>query len=323
MAAFKPAYLLHGDDHGRLSERRARLRAVAEQQGGANGVEIFEGERATPAEVSAALSTMTFAMGRRFIVVDGVERWKDKELDDLAQLLADPPPETTVAFFAREEGRTKAPPRLHEIVRAAGGEIAAEQAVKPWELPEWAAKQARGMGIELDRNAARALVNHVGGRQQRLLRELERLLLELGPGARLDADEVEELTALSAERKVWAIADALLTRSPSAVVRAYLELRAQGERLPSLQYWMVRRVRLAESVVTRLEAGEPPGKIRPTLGMPPKAADKFIADARRADRDQLRQALETLADLELQSRRGGTELEEDTVAIRALLALVD
>ena len=48
MPAFKPAYLIHGDDHGRIAERRARLRALAESESGAQGIELFEGEAATP-----------------------------------------------------------------------------------------------------------------------------------------------------------------------------------------------------------------------------------------------------------------------------------
>ena len=81
--SFKPAYLIHGDDHGRIAERRARLRALAEQESGTNGVELFEGEQSTPEAVANALNAMTFAIGRRFIVVDGVERWKEKDLDRL------------------------------------------------------------------------------------------------------------------------------------------------------------------------------------------------------------------------------------------------
>src|SRR3954462_12039082 len=110
--AFKSAYLIHGDDVGRVAERRARLRAIAEQEGGASGAELFEGEESTPEAVAAALSAMTFATGRRFIIVDGVERWKDKDVQaQLAPLLGSMPPETPVAFFAREEGRAKAPAR--------------------------------------------------------------------------------------------------------------------------------------------------------------------------------------------------------------------
>src|SRR5436305_2596829 len=111
---FKAAYLIHGDDHGRLAERRARLRALAEQEGGVNGAEVFEGEGATPEAVAAALSAMTFATGRRFLIVDGVEQWRDKDVErELAGVVGAMPPETTVAFFAREEARTKAPSALH------------------------------------------------------------------------------------------------------------------------------------------------------------------------------------------------------------------
>src|SRR3954451_16453920 len=135
---FKAAYLIHGDDIRRVAERRARLRAIAEQEGGASGAELFEGEDATPEAVALALSAMTFATGRRFLIVEGVERWKDKDVQaQLRPLLEAMPPETTVAFFGREEGRTKAPAALHAAVKAAGGDVSTESAVKPWELPKW------------------------------------------------------------------------------------------------------------------------------------------------------------------------------------------
>src|SRR3954463_8251776 len=173
--SFKAAYLIHGDDHGRLAERRARLRALAEQEGGVSGAEVFEGEESTPEAVAAALSAMTFATGRRFVIADGAERWRDKDVErDLAPVLGSMPPETTVAFFAREEGRTKAPAALHAAVkaagrgrsgRAAGGGAGAGAPAKPWELPKWVRAQAQSLGLELDTAAAQALVAHVGERQ--------------------------------------------------------------------------------------------------------------------------------------------------------------
>ena len=48
MPTFKPAYLIHGDDHGRIGERRTRLRSLAEAESGAQGVELFEGDGSTP-----------------------------------------------------------------------------------------------------------------------------------------------------------------------------------------------------------------------------------------------------------------------------------
>ena len=49
MAELKPAYLIHGDDHGAVAERRAGLRALVErEEGGSASVELLEGDAATP-----------------------------------------------------------------------------------------------------------------------------------------------------------------------------------------------------------------------------------------------------------------------------------
>src|SRR5919201_4268019 len=137
MPELKPAYLIHGDDHGRIAERRARLRALAERESGSGGVEVLEGDAATPERATAALLAMTFALGRRFIIVEGVERWKATELDPLARALRPPPPDTTIAFFAREESRVQAPEALHELVRQAGGGVAPPQTVEGGGVAQW------------------------------------------------------------------------------------------------------------------------------------------------------------------------------------------
>ena len=321
MPSFKPAYLIHGDDHGRITERRARLRELAESLSGAEGVELFEGADATPEAVAAALDSMTLVLGRRFIIVDGVEGWKDKDLDVLEPSLSAISPETTIAFFAREENRTKAPERLQKIVLEAGGTVDSEDTVKPWELPKWVMGQADSAGIELDAEAARALIRHVGERQQRLSRELEKISLGAEPEQKLalDADQVIELTAPSAERKSWAVADALVAGDRRAAVEAYLTLRAQGERLPSLLYWISQRLRLAHEVAEAVEAGQAPAQIKRRMRMPSRAADRLIADARRTGADRLREAVCEIADLELASRGGGSGgAGEDTVALIAI-----
>jgi DNA polymerase-3 subunit delta len=183
------------------------------------------------------------------------------------------------------------------------------------------AQQAKELGIELDTQAARALIAQVGDRQQRLLRELEKLALEHGPGAHLGVEEVQDSSATSAERKLWTLADALVAGDEKTATRALLELRQQGERLPSLLYQMVRRVRDALTIAEALAAGQPPAKVRGSLRMPSFAADRLIADVSKRDADAYRRALEILADLEVESRGGsGGVLSEDTAAVRAVLA---
>ena len=127
---------------------------------------------------------------------------------------------------------------------------------------------------------ASALVAQVGERQQRLLRELEKLALEYGAGRARSASRRSQASscASSAERKVWTLADALVAGDEKAATRALLELRQQGERLPGLLYQMVRRVRDALAIAEALAAGQPAAQVKQGLRMPSFAADRLIAD---------------------------------------------
>jgi DNA polymerase-3 subunit delta len=320
--ALRTAYLIHGDDHGRVAERRARLRAMAEAETGSAGVELLEGDACTPESVVAAVSAMTFALGRRFVIADGVERWKEADVAPVATALQAQDGESlTVAFFAREESRYKAPAALHEAVKAVGGQVASESSVRPRELPRWVVQHAAELGLKLDTQAARALVAQVGDRQQRLLRELEKLALEYGEGAQLGVDEIQASTAGSAERRLSTLADAVSAGDRRTATRAFVELRQQGERLPGVLFAIVRRLKDTLAVAEALAAGQPPAQIKKGLRMPSFAADRLIADAGRRDVESLRRALEAMADLELESRGGGgAALSEDTAAVRALIA---
>jgi DNA polymerase-3 subunit delta len=322
--SFRAAYLIHGDDHGRIAERRARLRAMAEAESGVGGVELFEGDACTAEAVVVALSSMTFAIGRRFVIADGVERWKDADAATVAQAMdaLEGDAGLTVAFFAREEGRYKVPAALLAAVEKAGGQVATESAVKGRELPRWVMQRASELGVEIDNQGARALVAHVGDRQQRLMRELEKLALEHGAGAHVGVEEVEASSASSAERKVWTLADALVAGDGRTATRALLELRGQGERLPGLLYGIVRRLRDALAIAEALAAGQAPAQVRKTLRMPSFAADRLIADVSKRDVDAYRRALEVMADLEVESRGGGGGvLDEETAAVRAVIAV--
>jgi DNA polymerase-3 subunit delta len=339
MPELKPVYLIHGDDHGAVGERRSGLRTLAEgQEGGTGGVELLEGDEATPAGVAEALAAMTLAMGRRVIIVEGVERWKQADFESqLAPVISQMPPDTTVALFAREEGRAKVPAAVHEAVKKAGGQIVAQMTVKPWELAKWAREQAARLGLTLDSAAAKALVAQVGDRQQRLLRELEKLALEGDPSQEGDhggggprqvgVQDIEGLTAHSAEWRAYGLADALVAADEREATITYLRLRGQGERLSGLLYLMAGRLREGLAISLRLQAGESVAEVKRSLRMPPRAAERFVADVARSDPDRLRAALGALADLELDSRGGAplpagrnqmAGLSEDTLALHAI-----
>jgi len=208
--------------------------------------------------------------------------------------------------------------------------VVAQMTAKPWELAGWAREQAARAGISLDGAAAKALVDQVGQRQQRLLRELEKLALEsdhVEGAIEVSAEDIEARAAHSAEWRTFSLADALVAGEKREATLTYMRLREQGERLPGLTYAMAQRLRDALEIAVRLHAGESVATVKRGLRMPARAAERFVAEVARADPDRLRRALGVLADLELDSRGGAVlsfsrvataGLDEDTLALRAI-----
>lgn len=322
MTAWLPAYLIHGDDHDRVAERRSRMKASAEVEVGAEGVEHLEGDAATPAAIANTLSAMTLGLGRRFVLVDGVERWKDDEVKAVLVpvLKTLDGATTTVAFVAMEDKKLAAPSSLAGAVEKLGGAKVHEAALKAAQLPRWAKERAAQLGIELDGAGAQALVAQVGERRVRLERELEKLALEYGEGARLSTAEVEGTVADAAEQQVWGLVDAITTGDRQTAVASYMALRAQGETLPRLTGLLQSRMRQALELARRIEAGEDRGAIQRAVRMSPWQFDNRYAEARNAGVATLATAVDRLAKLEL-AARGDSTLDPDTEAIRVIGAV--
>ncbi|MDX6571168.1 MAG: polymerase subunit delta, partial [Gaiellales bacterium] len=189
MAGLKPAYLISGDDDAKIDSWRARVRKRAEDENGPGALETFQAPADPPEAVAAALTTLTFATGDRYLLADGVEGWKAGDLDPLEHELKSVPEGTVLVLIARG----KPPARLVKAIEKAGGEHREYASPKPWQMPKWAAERAREEGLNLDQEAAKALVAAVGTRQQRLAREIERLAILAHPRVQLSAEEITRL----------------------------------------------------------------------------------------------------------------------------------
>lgn len=318
MAELKPVYLVSGEDHAKIDAWRARVRRRAEQEGGPGALEAFDAATHDPGEVAAQLWSLTFASGPRFVLADGVERWKAAALGPLERALASPPPGTVLVLIARGA----APEALAQAVRRAGGELRDYSAPKPRELPRWVAARAQEEGLQLDAEAARALVRVVGPSQQRLSREVEKLAVAAHPAVRLGAEDVTRLASGEAPVQAYDLADAVVAGEVGVALALAEELGRRDERPARLLYPLVRRLREVHRAACLVAAGMPESRVAGALRMPPWAAKRTLAQARRTDPEALERALCLFAELEL-DLRGAGELDEDTAFTRALAAAAE
>jgi len=315
VAAFKPAYLVCGDDDAKIDAWRARVRRRAEEERGPGGLETFDARQSEPGEVAASLAMLSFETATRYLLVDDVGAWKAAELTPLEAALVDLPPETVLVLIARG----KAPKQLSKATEKAGGEVREYAAPKPWELPKWCVGHARELELHLDQEAAKELVSRVGTSQQRLSRELEKIGLAVHPSASITSADVERLAASDTAPGAYDLADALVAGDLRGTLALAEQLDEHGERPGKLVWPIVRRLREVHQAAALLGAGMPDAQVAAALKGPPWASKKVIARAKKADVATLERALCVFADLEVEMR-GGSDLQvgEDTAFSLAL-----
>jgi DNA polymerase-3 subunit delta len=318
----KPLYLIAGTDEAKIDATRARLRARAEREGGSAALEVFEpGEgRGMPDHEAllAAIPAMSLMGTRRYLLADGVERWRDKQLEPVLAALGELPPDLTLVLICRD----KAAAKLAKAVKAAGGEIHEFEAPKAREMPSVLVREAQQLSFRLEPGAARLLVERMGSNPLRLRNELERLALWAGEGGEVTASALQEMIADTSEAAVWSLSDALIEGDAAAALRIGERLISQGENVTGLIYGLASRLRGACSAAAQLEEGIPPKQVESSLKMHPYAAKQLVNRLRDANLADLRLATETLADLELWCR-GGADYGDElalTIALRRAAA---
>ena len=310
-------YLIAGTDGAKIDATRTRLRARAERDGGTAALEVFEaGEgRGAPDHEAllAAIPAMSLTESRRYLLADGIERWRDKQLDAVAAALGELPPDLTIVLIAR----AKAPAKLVKAVKAAQGEIHGFEAPKAREMPRVLVNDAKRLGFRLDPAAARMLVERMGANPSRLQHELERLALWAGEEGEVSAADLDAMVADTSEAAVWALSDALLERDPAKALRIGEQLISQGENVTGLVYGLASRLRKACAAAAQLEEGTAPKQVESSLGMHPYAAKQLVARLHDTSVDDLRDATVALADLEVWCR-GGADYGDELALTLAL-----
>jgi DNA polymerase-3 subunit delta len=318
----QPLYLIAGSDGAKIDATRSRLRARAEREGGSAALEVFEpGEgRGMPDHEAllAAIPAMSLMDSRRYLLADGIERWREKQLGPVLEALKELPPDLTLVLICRD----KPPAKLVKAVRSAAGEVHEFEAPKARDMPRVLSGEAPRLGFRLDSAAARMLVERMGANPVRLRNELERLALWAGEGGEVNVAALTEMISDTSEAAVWSLSDALIEGDAAAAMRIGERLIGQGENVTGLIYGLASRLRSAYTAAAQLEEGIPAQQVESSLKMHPYAAKQLVRRLGGTDLESLRLATETLADLELWCR-GGADYGDElafTLALRKAAA---
>src|ERR1700742_874826 len=314
----RPLYLISGTDGSKIEATRSRLRSRAEREGGDGALEVFEASEGRGAPdheaLLAAIPAMSLMGTRRYLLADGIEKWRDKQQTAVAAAIAaELPPDLTLVLISR----AKAPTKVLKAVKAAKGEVHNFEAPKARDMPRTLVADAQRLGFKLDPAAARLLVERMGAEPLRLHNELERLALWAGDSGQVSAADLEEMIADTSEAAVWTLSDAVVSGDARTAMRVGEQLIEQGENVTGLIYGLASRLRAACAAAAMLEEGMAPREVEGQLKMHPYAAKQLVGRLRDTDLTELRLATEALAQLERWCR-GDAEYGDELALTLAL-----
>ena len=310
----KAGYLIGGGDRPKVDRAVERLRGRFDP----DAVELHDAADTSGEDAVAACNALGLFGSSRLVVVDGVEGWKAPDAKAVAEYLASPVPDTTLALVAGELKKDS------PVAKA----VAGKGEVLLWDVPQrglqgWVAEQFKLRGAAADADACRLLLELVGNDLYELASEIDKLTT-WAAGDQVTESDVETLVAPRAESPAFVLTDAWGSRDVAGVLRAAERmLERSGDprsrtipRVVGSLTSHIARIRACQ----QLDADGVPSKEAATrLKMHPFYVQKLYAQARNYSPEELQGVTLRLADLD-HALKGGSRLAGD---LELELALVE
>jgi DNA polymerase-3 subunit delta len=219
-----PVYVLAGDEGFLRRQVRARLRQQILGDTDDPFAQAVFGEKASFAEVVAAVSTRPFLAPRRLVVVEDADPFVTAYRERVEGYIKKP---STAGVLVLE---VKTWTSTTKLARALVENTIQCKAPARAKLPEWCVGWCLAQyGKQLPVAAARALVDLVGEEMGLLDMELSKLAIYVGERARISAEDVDRLVSSTPQEDVWQILSRVAEGDAGGAIRILDGLLATGD----------------------------------------------------------------------------------------------
>ncbi|MEA2476483.1 MAG: polymerase subunit delta [Actinomycetota bacterium] len=276
---------------------------------------VFTSE-ASGVEIVEALSTSSLLGGTRLVIVEDAHSLNKEQADILARYLEAPSPDSVLVLLAA--GRSK----LDAIAKKLGTFIALE-APRGKKLVSWLRDRAKDHGLSLDDRAAWSLIDTVGTE----LRDLDGALAQVASGSgdasdvRVTAADIRKAFPRLADERIYALTDAVSDRKLPVAMTTLRRLLQQGD--DPLVLWGALVAQFRRLLRVRRIADLSVKAVADQLGMPAWRAERLQRQARLFREDELVDAMETLAMIDVELKSGDFPEVAKVALERAVIEVID
>ena len=237
-----PVYVISGDDPLLTGEASDAVRSRA-RAAGYTEREVFFVERggSTWADVRQAAEALSLFASRRVVEVRMPSGKPDKGEDELLRVIRAAGDDLLLLVLTDRLDMKAQSAQWLQMAQQRGAWLPIYP-VKLAEFPAWLQRRARVANLILDNDAIQLLALRTEGNLLAAKQELDKLALQLGPGAKVDAAAVAASSSNSARFDLFQFTDVVTTGDAARAFRVLDGLRSEGTKLP-LILWALGRAK--------------------------------------------------------------------------------
>ena len=269
-------------------------------------------------QVVAACETLPMLQERRLVVVrdsplltgkppageggdEDAPAEKPLSGDGLTAYVGRVPPSACLVFFVR--GKANGARKLYRAVRDLGGVVGFD-ALEPETLVKWIAKELKSYGKQVDRQTAERLAFACGRELMPLKNEIAKIAAVMGERAAVAWEDIEAVATLSAEYRVFDLADKVSAGDAGRALPLMRDMLAGGEQRLMLLALLQRHYRQLLFARILTKNGRTQAEVARELGVPGFAARRLATAAGAYTLPQLRRAYLKCVDQEFWVKSG-------------------
>ena len=310
LKSFEPVYLVYGPEaYLRRRLKDALRQAIAGDD--TMNCTYREGREAAIPEIREIAETLPFFAEKRLLILENTGYCK-KGGEELAEYIPQIP-DTTVIVFVEEEVDKRS--KLYKAIDKCG-HCAECARLSENELKQFALSYFTKEGHRITGDAMDLFIDRCGEDMGHLVTEMEKLSAYTA-GRNILEEDVQAITSVTAQNRVFAMLDAMLRRHPKEALELYADLKALREPPMRILYLMTQQVNRLLQVKELDRGGARMDGIAEATGMRPFAVRQYLRQAASFTEKDLRERLEKLAELDAAVKSGKLS---DAMAVELAMA---
>ena len=311
--AFRPAYLLYGDEAYLKTMYKNKLKRAILPPDDTMNLSIYEGKGCNSRQIMEQADTMPFFAEHRLIIVEDSGFFKSAS-SELAEYLPQMPQETILVFVENEVDKRN---KLYKAVKSCG-RITEMSRQDGKTLTTWVLGTLKREGKNIQRSTLELFLNSAGNDMENISNELEKLLCYTAGSDVIRREDVENICTVTVESKIFDMIHAVAEKRQKQALDMYYDLLSQKEPPMRILFLMARQFNQLYQVKDLREQGFDRDIIAQKTGFQSFVVRRSLNQAAYFEKETLRQAVEDCVEAETAVKTGqmGDQLAVEMIIVK-------